>query len=315
MKNILLFMSISITIVTNLYSQEFNLKNHQFNIESRVISATYFNNKLYCLESDGKVFLIDSLYDIKYIANAPTSSTSIISINDSLFISTKNDSTFYFKEYTFSFIKRNTNLPFFEDDKYIVEKSCSGEWGGSIYFIDKSDRKIYECASTCPLIINKLGETYIVTASLAHMMGFTEILKIDNPKDLTLFKKRKRKKINYVGDDESRTTKGAEILVDSTGVMAITSFLYNDKLFHIVVGSQGTTSLCKIEKNKFEEILKISEDRFWSYNPINVRYKGGKSLSVFQNHDSNGVLFVNGNKIEVYSFYNKKGHLSNSPTN
>lgn len=194
MRNLFLSIAISILIATNMYSQEFNLKEHKLNIEGKVISATYFNGNLYCLESDGKVFNIDSLCNIKYIANAPISSTSIISINDSLLVSTKNDSTFYFKENKFSFIKRNTNFPFFEDEKYIVERSCSGEWGGSIYFINKLNNKKYECTATCPIALNKINNSYVVTASLAHLVGFSQILKIDDPKDLTLFKKKKKEK-------------------------------------------------------------------------------------------------------------------------
>lgn len=314
MKNIFFLIVIGITTVTNVYSQEFKLKNYTFDIDHEIIGVAYCNSEFYCLESDGKVFSIDSILHKKTIANAPISSTSIVSINDSLFVRTKNDSTFYLKNNKFSFTKRKNDFPFFEDDKYIVEKSCSGEWGGSIYFIDKSDKKKYECASTCPIIVNKLNETYIITASLAHMAGSTQILKIDDPKALTLFKKRKRKKINYVGDDESKTTIGSEIIVDSVGVMVTTSFLYERNLFHIVTGNQGT-SLCKIENNEFEEIAKISDDRFWSYNPINVRYSEGKTLSVFRNNNSNGFLFIKENNVTIYSFYKKKKILSNSPSN
>lgn len=305
MKNILLFIVVCITTITNTHAQEFKLKNYQFNIQDEVISAAYFNNKFYCLESDGKVFHIDSLCNVKYIANVPISSISIININDSLFITTKSDSTFYFKENKFSFIKKNIHFHFFEDERYIVEKSCSGEWGGSVYFINKSDKKIYECAATCPIVINKISNSYIITASLAHLATSTQILKIDDPKNLTVFKKRKRKKINYVGDNESKAIDGAEIIVDSIGAMTICSYAYDNKLFHIVVGNENQgTSLCKIENNKFQEIIKISEKKLWSYTPINIRYGKDEILSVFQNRDSNGFLFIDGNNITIYSFYN-----------
>lgn len=57
---------------------------------------------------------------------------------------------------------------FFQDENYYARRACSGEWGGSIWFKNKRTGIEYSCSATCPVIINKIGEKYIVTNTLAH---------------------------------------------------------------------------------------------------------------------------------------------------
>ena len=69
-----------------------------------------------------------------------------------------------------------TNDTLFEDDRFIVTKTCSGEWGGTIKFKSKENGTVYACAATCPVIVNKLNGKYIVTNSLSHLDGFCTVI-------------------------------------------------------------------------------------------------------------------------------------------
>lgn len=69
------------------------------------------------------------------------------------------------------FIKQDS--AFFEDENYLVRKSCSGEWGGTIWFKNKVTGIEYSCEATCPVAVNKVNGKYIVTTTLAHMIGFS----------------------------------------------------------------------------------------------------------------------------------------------
>jgi hypothetical protein len=122
------------------------------------------------------------------------------------------------------------NKPFFEDDRYSVSTSCSGEFGGTIRFKNKASGAQFACAATCPVIVNECGGKYVVTASLSHLSGFSSVLEIADPADLAewhtpvLQKKGQRKVHRYAGDNESRSTKGAVTLVDAVGVLTLVSF-------------------------------------------------------------------------------------------
>lgn len=49
---------------------------------------------------------------------------------------------------------------FYEDEQYLVTRSCSGEWGGTVKFKNKKTGIEYSCEVTCPVSVNKLGNGY-----------------------------------------------------------------------------------------------------------------------------------------------------------
>ncbi|HEY0652712.1 MAG TPA: hypothetical protein VGD65_06270 [Chryseosolibacter sp.] len=159
--------------------------------------------------------------------------------------------------------KRKT---FFEDDSYTVTKTCSGEWGGTIKFIDKKTGTEYACASTCAVSVLSFDGAYIVTSSLAHLSGSTEILKITDPRSMEVFQMppprhmKGKRPVRYVGDNESRSKKGTDTLIDTVGVLTLGSFIFQHQLFHVVTDSKQTY-IAKIENGKFKMIDLITPRR------------------------------------------------------
>lgn len=192
----------------------------------------------------------------------------------------------------------------FEDSVYIVSKSCSGEWGGTIKFKNKQTGIEYSAASTCPVVVNKLNNKYYITNTLAHMGGFSEILEISHPDSLEIFKlpkprsKKGKTVIRYVGDDESKTTKGTRKLLDSIGILTLASFPYQEKLFHIVTNFEKTF-LAKIENNKFVTIDAISDKDIRTYDPEVFKTKDNHFIVLFSNQDVKGYFDIFENKILV----------------
>ena len=76
----------------------------------------------------------------------------------------------------------------YEDSIYTVRRTCHGEWGGSIWFRNKTTGVEYACAATCPVMVNKINGKYLVITSLAHLVGFSEIIEIQNPEAMEIFK-------------------------------------------------------------------------------------------------------------------------------
>src|SRR5688500_13549323 len=68
----------------------------------------------------------------------------------------------------------------FEDNEFIVFGDCHGEWGGTIYFFEKTSAEIYLTESTCANSVYKKDNKYLVLAQLGHGTGFTKFKVIDN---------------------------------------------------------------------------------------------------------------------------------------
>jgi hypothetical protein len=196
---------------------------------------------------------------------------------------------------------------FFQDENYTVRKTCSGEWGGTIWFKNKMTGVEYSCGATCPVIVNKIEGKYIVTSSLAHLSGFSEVMEIDNPDSLAVFKfpkpksKKGKNRIYYIGDDESKATKGRNILVDTIGLLTIVSFPFNGQLFHIVTNWEGTY-IAKIEKNRFETIDTISNESIRAYDHEVIRTIDGHYIVFFNNDGVKGYLDIKDNNINLIKF-------------
>jgi len=203
------------------------------------------------------------------------------------------------------FKRQNSN--FYEDENYIVSKTCSGEWGGTIKFKNKRTGVETSCSATCPVVVNKLNGKYFVTNTLAHLMGFSELIEIPNPDSLSIFKlpkPRNRKgktAIRYVGDDESKSTIATRQLVDSIGVLTLASFIYKEQLFHIVTDFQKTF-VAKIENKKFVTIDAISKESIWTYDPEVIKTIDDHYVVFFSNETTKGYLDIYDNKINLIRY-------------
>jgi hypothetical protein len=213
-------------------------------------------------------------------------------VSDSTKIKTINDFTFQ-------------DTTFFEDDKYVVRKTCSGEWGGSVWFKNKTTGIEYSCSASCPVVINKIDGNYIVSATLAHLSGSSEIIEIENPDSLDIFimpkPSAKKGKIiyRYVGDDESRSTKGTTMLLDSIGIQTLASFPYNGQLYHVITDFDKTF-LTQVENGRFVTLDTISNASIWTYEPEVIKSTNGHFVVFFNNHKTRGYLDIHGKSIDIF---------------
>jgi len=184
------------------------------------------------------------------------------------------------------------------------------------FFLSKKSNKIYECASTCSVSVVKFNNRYLVTASLAHLAGFTNIFEIDNPEDL---KVRKRdtsfikkmpngRKVQYVGDDESKSTKGTNQLIDSIGIESGGSFIYRNQLFSLISQDKSSfrkksaaTFITTITNKKLITLDTIANFSMWSYEPIYRIYQN-QTICNFANDGKSGFVVIADNKLTLYTF-------------
>lgn len=149
----------------------------------------------------------------------------------------------------------------FEDEKYVVTKTCSGEWGGTIKFLNKNSGITYAASATCPISVNKIKTSYYVSSSLRHIGTFSEFIRIDDPEKLEIYQQQPESSDGkLVGSEESHSNKGTVSLMGGQFVFEglQTSFVYNDSIYYILCDDYETF-LAKIENKKIvklETILK-----------------------------------------------------------
>ncbi len=195
----------------------------------------------------------------------------------------------------------------YKDEKYEAWKSCSGEWGGTIYFKNRKSGLIHYAIATCPVSVNKINGKYYISNSLSHLFGHSYILEISNPESMELTEKIP---LNLPGiitrPYEAQTRQGTKKVVDSSGVIIAASFVYNQKLYAVLSSNDGKqTTISELKGKKFETILKLPEKLFYS-EPLVVK-KADNNLSLYFQNPKSGILHIRDNKIELIYYQNKTG--------
>lgn len=304
MSSKLLFTAIFIFNVRFVSAQIFRTSAVTFNADTALVSVALHQRQYFCLMADHKLFVIDSTDKLRKVAKKVNKKISrLISLRDTLFGIGEENSLYRFDRNKFTYLRKgDISPPLYSDEYYTITASCSGEWGGSVYFTDNRSGIKYECAATCPLMINKINGSYIVTASLSHMMGFSEILRVNDPSKLLVYNRDhlKNRQIIYSGEDQSHSKKGVETLVSTSRKLVFASFLYNDELFHIV-SDYKETYIAQISGNEIVPVQSIIQRRFY-YPEIVVNYGGEGLLSVFHDSPRGSFMRVKGNSVKIFRF-------------
>ncbi|WP_199119434.1 hypothetical protein [Pedobacter sp. ASV28] len=193
--------------------------------------------------------------------------------------------------------------PLYEDDKYVVRRTCSGEWGGTAWFKNKQTNIEYSCAAVCPISVNKIDGTYYVTSTLMHLIGFSTIVEIKDPDSMEVFvlppaRKIKGKRVRYVGEAESGSTLGVVMLAESAQKVILGSFIDNGILYHLMRGYKEVY----VATIKDKELTKVLQVLAENVNPMHIPFKRENELFIpFVATDNNikGYIKIVGNIITV----------------
>lgn len=181
----------------------------------------------------------------------------------------------------------------YEDEDYTVTDTCYGEFGGNIYFQDKATKKQYSLEATCPLIINKLKNRYYLTTSLSHLAGFSGLFEIENPKEL-----KEVDILNYNEYEYKKSIIGAKPLIREIGSVLLLSFVYKEKLYHIVSSDHGTY-IAERENAELKNIQTLTDFKMYSYGAEVCKTKDNHYGAIFQNNRNQGFIEVFENKIKI----------------
>lgn len=190
----------------------------------------------------------------------------------------------------------------FQDEKYEVWNSCSGEWGGTIYFKNKHNGEIRYAQSTCTASVNKISDKYYISNASTHLYERSSILEIINPEkmELTLKLPPFHPEIE-TREYETKSNLGTKTIVDSVGVSILTSFVYKNNLYSILKNHKNDLiTISKVENYKFKTV-QILDGLILNDFPQILKESETHQKLYFQN-STPGILYIKDNKIK-FTFY------------
>lgn len=294
-------------------TDKFVVRNFSIPFDTTVWITHYYQGIYYCLTVNKQFiclndkFEVDSIitnsintqnFDYAYLAGdtlvAVTSPWDIL--RKSYFL----NSNFQWQSQT----KESSSDPFYEDDNFLVSTCCNGEFGGAVFFMEKQNNRVFSLPATCATIINKLGDFYFLTISLAHGQGSTEVLKIEDPTQLyELTEDSLKNNCHWWYDKDygnEEFLEGTQKMLDTLGLLTLTSFIFQNKLYHICTDFKSTY-IAKIQDNKLIWVDSLSEKALWSHVPRNMKHE---TLSVhsFYNREVSGFFTIKNDTISIVTF-------------
>ncbi len=179
--------------------------------------------------------------------------------------------------------KSELKLPFdkkpklYEGKEYLAYCECHGEWGGTVYFYNRTNQNIYFTEATCANSIIETDKGYKVLSHLGHGMGSADLKLISDPSKLSNLKDfdTKTKNINALGySDKSEHSKS---LFDFYWIQIFSSFNWNGETIYMV-NWQDRTFLAEIKKKDITIVDPLFNSDLYTHDPITTQYENGVIL-------------------------------------
>jgi hypothetical protein len=221
--------------------------------DTTVRSVAYLDGCLLLLQDDGKLVALDTAY--RRIENvekklARVKGTFLVAYNDTLFVGSKNK-TFYLKsDFTlveYKVKRRMYGNVLLQDSAYLIYGCCVGEFGGSVFFLNKQTGKTYSYFATCPSQVLRFGKEYVVSNNLAHLSDHMSFLVVKDP--TTLYEITDEKLKNYCNwyttvdslkDYWQVSKKGNVRFYDAYDAMSLVTFPFADSLYSVLSVPKAT---------------------------------------------------------------------------
>lgn len=267
------------SVIENPYFKEVFDDYHKNNINYPVSYSVIYDDRLVSLFPNGR-FVCHSLVtlerDLDFEKSLNTRKFRYHWIIDNKLVAISRNSIFIWDGN--KWVKNSEDFPLsnqpklYEDNEFVIFGDCHGEFGGTVYFYEKSTGETFFTESTCANTVIKKNDKYFVLAHLGHMMGSTSIKVIDDPRKLTKAKKaeiNKTKEGTALGYTDK--SKAYEIALEFWGVQLFSTFKYeNRELFMVHVNER--TFLAEIVDNKIQIVNPLFNNEIYTHNPITYSY-------------------------------------------
>lgn len=307
------------------HTENFIVNTYSIPLDTNVRNTLYHKEHYFCLTGNRQFICLENTFKVdssitksigqKHFDYTYLSSDSLIAV---VYVKDTVTENYYLNsDLNWERLTKNQKRePFFEDDIFTVSSCCAGEFGGAIFFTDKKSNRVYSCPATCATIINKFKDSYYVTSTLAHLNGSTKIIRIDDP--LKLYELTEDSLKNYCNwwtrltPKESKSSYesyqtalskfeiGTQTILDTTDVLTMTSFVFNNQFYHIQ-STRNKTFISKLQGDTLLYVDSIFNKQLWSFEPKNRKYSNMQMLS-WNNREASGFLTINSDTISIVTF-------------
>lgn len=245
--SLLILVSCSNQIEKQLEKVSFSIRNLPLPTDTTISSIAYLNGYFLILQDDGKFVVLDTTY--RRVDSLERKLSNLIPdflfrYNDTLFVMTGKNAYYLKNDFSYSTYnskRRKYGEVLFEDSIYLAYGCCAGEFGGSVFFLDKKTGKTFSCFATCPAQVLRFGKEYIVCNNLAHLSDHMSFLAIKDPTTLYEITDEKLKNhcnwyttVDSLKEYWQISNKGAVRFNDAYDAMSLVTFLFNDSLYSIL---------------------------------------------------------------------------------
>ncbi|HEU4472991.1 MAG TPA: hypothetical protein VFR58_17980 [Flavisolibacter sp.] len=222
--------------------------------DTTISAIAWHRGFLLCLQNNGRMMVMDTSYGRRRDLEEHFQSTGISSMlthRDSIFLTNDKEAfyltdNFILKPYTHK--KRIYGTILFEDSDYLVYSGCAGEFGGSVFFLQKATNRTYSYFATCAAQVLKWGQNYMVCNNLAHISHHSSFLTVHDPTTLYELTEEKLKyTVNWYSSVDSlkdywqKSPKGKISFYDyPETAMSLLTFPFRDSLYTLFSNDTST---------------------------------------------------------------------------
>jgi hypothetical protein len=214
-----------------------------------------------------------------------------------------------------------------EDSTYQIYGCCVGEFGGSLFFYNKHNKRLYFYNSECVYQVVYFHNSYYVFENL-YTDDYT---RISNPEKLIELKYKDRlfgcnwwTEVDSLNSYEKSRHQKIEGLVEykpNLKERSLNSFVYNDTLFTIV-STDSSTYLAIHQGDSLKKVQKLLDKKLWFhhtgyYDDSGRRIISFSATSTQWNSDTkaatdmanSGFVIIQGRKIDIAEYPKKRDYI------
>jgi hypothetical protein len=301
----------------------FTTRQFQLKADTTITSIAYFKGNIICLQNNEKIIILDTNYNRQTLLESNFANYKLnylFAFHDTVFLGAKDKLFFIDKDFRLQEFKRKETVHrryLYEDDSYYVYGCCVGEFGGSVFFLNKKTNRTYSYFATCATQVLRFKNQYVVCNNLAHLGSSMSFLFIPDPVKLyELTDERSKNHCNwYVEVDslknywEQSPIGGVNFHRGAYGSMSLASFSVNDSLYSILTNDSATYIAVHKGDTTFErqrilnkaiqfhqtQVIKAGNKQICLYNLT----QGSPFAAYFTTGNNSGLLVIDQNKIDI----------------
>jgi len=332
-----LIIFISIFILTSCKNQgdkhnsqvKFTIRQLLLKSDTTINSIAFLNDRIICLQDNGKIILFDTSYNRQDSLENKLNiykTSYLFTLHGTVFIGTKNKTYFIDKTFEVIEFKRKERIYgeyFYEDSLYYDYGCCAGEWGGSVFFLNKNTKKTYSYFATCASQVLRFKNEYVVCNNLAHLGKSMSFLFVQQPTKLyQLTEENLKNQCNWYTTVDSIKNYWEKSKIGDVrfyrgayGSMSLVTFPVRDSLYSIICNDsstfiavhKGDTTLSRqVILNKpisfhQSQVIKAGHKQICLYNLTN----GSPFAAYTTTGNNSGLIVIDNTRIDILDKFQK----------